>query len=77
MDEVPEANEELESQLAELELTEIVQIVRRPDENPVVDAGDLDMDTTISLIVQGLVTFVIDELYTFEYVDEDDDDDED
>lgn len=37
-----------------MDATEIVSIVRRVDDDMLVDSGDLDPDTTISLLCRGL-----------------------
>lgn len=78
-----EEQHNLEEQLAELELIEIVQVVRRPESAEVqVDGGESHPDTVVALLVQGLVRYVIDEMYEFTYIDdgheyeEDDDEDE-
>lgn len=59
----------LASEIELVEATEIIQIVRRPDENMEIDVGDLDPDTAIALMAKGFVQFVVGELmelYEFE-----------
>lgn len=53
-----------------LDSTEIIQVVRRPDQNVEVDASGMDVDVALSLLVRAFVRIVMDEV--LEYDDEDD-----
>lgn len=59
-----------------VDATEIVSVVRRADDEMEVDFGDLDPDTTISLLAKGLFMSIISDLglRAEEFEDEDEDD---
>lgn len=58
-----------------LDATEIVSVIRRADDEMLVDYGDLDPDTTISLLVKGLFMSIVSDLGSTlgDYEDEDED----
>lgn len=70
--------EEFMTELELIDATEVVQVVRRPDETLEVDVGDLDSDTAIALMVKAVVKLALDEILEVEeYEDEDEEEDED
>lgn len=56
--------------LAELDAIEIVQIVRGPDLDIMVDDQDLDPDTVIAMLFRGLVQYVVDDVFSFDEEEE-------
>lgn len=63
-----------------VDATEIVSVIRRADDEMIVDYGDLDPDTTISLLVKGLFMSIVSDLggvgRSDEYEDEGEGEDE-
>lgn len=70
-------DQHLLNELELVEATEIVSIVRRPDDSLEVDVGDIDPDTAISLMAKGFIQFVVGELMELYEVDDDEDEEED
>lgn len=78
MSDDPAAKSDAEEWMAEIDSTEVVQIVRRPDQEIEVDDGDLDPDTVLGIMLRGLIQYVVDDLFSFgeeEEVEPDDEDD--
>lgn len=56
-------------QIDEIDATEIISVIRRPDETITVDLGDVDPDVALSLMIRGIVIGVLGDM---EMVDDDD-----
>lgn len=70
-------DQNLQTELELVDATEVIQIVRRPDETLFVDIGDTDPDTATALLAKGFVQFVINELLEFMPIEEDEDEEAD
>lgn len=64
------------SEIDFIDATEIVSVIRRADDEMLVDFGDLDPDTTISLLIKGLFLSIISDLGVGRGVSDDEYEDE-
>jgi hypothetical protein len=69
---------EFAMELQLLDATDVIQVVRRPDDTVWLDMGDTDPDTAILLLVKGLLRIgVLQVMEEYEVVDDLEDEDED